>query len=277
MDVKVASKLGQAFSRSLDSLSLADGSMLLRMRRASFALFALVGAVGLGLIVFISQLGWPGVVSGPLPGSPTRSGTVDTAVALTESVTPTGGTSGPAAVGDGRPVRNSSEPGSDGPAKSGGQEGSRLGEAKQLAAAPNSQPGQGASQPGAQSPSTTAPEPAPTPPTASPNPTVVVESPSQSGAADQAKKAGSNPGATDASVAKAVSDSRGSGTKSQAQKSASDRGSSSGSSRASEAASAKAKRDEGSAKAPPVAAVPGQSAPPVQSPAAAKEAADAAR
>ena len=283
MGVKVVSKVGQAFSRSLGSLSLADGSMLLRMRRASFALFALVGVVGLGLIVFIAQLGWPGVVSGPLPGPPTRAGTVDNAVALSESATATGGVLGPAAVANGRPAQDLSQRGSRGSNDSAGQGSSRLGEAEKLAAAPGAQPGQGASQPAAQPPSSpTAPEPVPTTPTASAPPVVVVESPPPSSSADQAKKASSNPRATETSVAKAVSDSAGStnsGAKSQGQKSASDRGTSSGSSKASEAASAKAKRDESSAKAKasPVAATPGQSAPPAQSPAAAKEAADAAR
>ena len=70
MDVKVASKVGHALTRSLGGLSLADGSMLLRLRRASIALLGLVGAVGLGLVFFISQIGWPGVLSGPVAGNP---------------------------------------------------------------------------------------------------------------------------------------------------------------------------------------------------------------
>ncbi len=283
MDVKVVSKVGQAFSRSLGSLSLADGSMLLRMRRASFALFALVGAVGLGLIVFIAQLGWPGVVSGPLPGPPTRAGTVDTAVALAESPATAGGAIGPAAVDNGRPARDSSQRGSGGTNNPGGQGSSQLSRAEKLAAAPGAQPGQGSNQPAAQPPaSTPAAEPAPTTPTTSAPSTVVVESPPQSSSADQAKKASSNPRTSETAVAKAVSDSTGStnsGAKSQGQKSATDRGTSSGSSKAGEAASAKAKRDESGAKAkaPPVAAAPAPSAAPAQSPAAAKEAADAAR
>ncbi|HMC50148.1 MAG TPA: hypothetical protein VKH20_05845, partial [Solirubrobacterales bacterium] len=57
--------------------------MLLRLRRASIALLGLVGAVGLGLVIFISQIGWPGVFSGPLPGTPTRVGAVDDTIALT--------------------------------------------------------------------------------------------------------------------------------------------------------------------------------------------------
>src|SRR3954453_6946541 len=85
MDVKVASKIGHALTRSLGGLSLADGSMLLRLRRASIALLGLVGAVGLGLVFFISQIGWPGVLSGPLPGTPTRVGAVHDAIALTHS------------------------------------------------------------------------------------------------------------------------------------------------------------------------------------------------
>src|SRR6187399_278902 len=133
MVVKVASKIGQAFSRSLGSLSLADGSILLRMRRASIALLALVGAVGLGLIVFISQLGWPGVVSGPLPGPPTQAGTVHNAIALTEAARRSSGTVGPAATAAGRPVGGLAQRDSRG-SRAGGR--SHLGGGKKLAAAP---------------------------------------------------------------------------------------------------------------------------------------------
>ncbi len=275
MVVKVASKIGQAFSRSLASLSLADGSMLLRMRRASIALLALVGAVGLGLIVFISQLGWPGVVSGPLPGPPTQAGTVHNAIALSEAAR--GATAaGPAAVAAGRPARELSRRGAPGsPAGT----RSQLAEGKKLAAAPGAGPGQGVGQPVTQPPSQ-APG---SEPVAPPAPTTaVVASPPQSSSAGQPTKAAANK-TTEASVAKAVSDSNKSAataaTKSQGQKAASDKGSSSSST--SEAASAKAKRDESAAKAkaapsPPAAVTPEKSVPASTSPAAAKEAADAA-
>jgi competence protein ComEC len=253
--------------------------MLLRMRRASIALLALVGAVGLGLIVFISQLGWPGVVSGPLPGPPTEAGTVHNAIALSEAARG-GDAAGPAAIAAGRPAQRLSQRGSRG-SRAGGH--SQLGDGKKLAAAPGAQPGQGSDQPAAQPPSQPAtPAPVTSPPAPAPT-TAVVESPPQSSTADQAKKAAANAKATETSVAKAVSDASKSAaeiaSKARGQKSSSDKGTSS--SKASEAASAKAKRDESAAKAkanaPSTAAVtPEKSAPAGASPAAAKEAADAA-
>jgi hypothetical protein len=280
MVVKVVSKVGQAFSRSLGRLSLADGSMLLRMRRASIALLALVGAVGLGLIFFISQLGWPGVVSGPLPGPPTQAGTVHNAIALSDAARSSDAV-GPVAIAAGRPAQGLSQRGSPG-SRAGGR--SQLGDGKKLAAAPGAQPGQGVDQPATQPPSQPAAEPAPVPVTTPPAPaptTAVVESPPQPSAADQAKKADANSKATETSVAKAVSDSsKSTATKSQGQKSSNDKGTSS--SQASDAASAKAKRDESAAKAkakanaPSTAVTPEKSTPAGASPAAAKEAADAA-
>lgn len=85
MVVKVLSRVGQAFFHSLGGLSLAQDSMLLRLRRASLALLALIGAVGLGLVVFISQLGWPAVLSGPLPAGPAKIKVQD-GLALTQPV-----------------------------------------------------------------------------------------------------------------------------------------------------------------------------------------------
>jgi hypothetical protein len=60
--------------------------MLLRLRNVSIALVGAVAAVGLGLTLFISQLGFPAVFSGPIPGNPTaKVGTLHDAVALTHS------------------------------------------------------------------------------------------------------------------------------------------------------------------------------------------------
>src|SRR6476469_4531452 len=278
MVVKVASRVGQAFSRSLSSLSLADGSMLLRMRRASIALLALVGAVGLGLIVFIAQLGWPGVVSGPLPGPPTQAGTVHDAIALSQAA-PGTGVAGPAAVASGRPAKDLAQSGT----RAGGR--SQLGDGK-LAAAPGTEPGQGVDQPVAHAPSTPVAEPAPQPvtsPPASVPTTAAVESPTSSSSADQAKKATSAAKATETSVAKAVSHSSRSAaaTPTESQNSAKDNGSTSTSGKSSEAASAKAKRHESvakvKAKAPPPVVMPEKAPSTALNPAAAKEAADAAK
>jgi hypothetical protein len=271
MDVKVASKVGHALTRSLGGLSLANGSMLLRLRRASIALLGLVGAVGLGLVFFISQIGWPGVLSGPLPGAPSRVGTVHDAIAL-QHPGPAIATARPAVAGIGRGAGTAAHRGA-GPSR-----GSHLGNAKELAGATGVQPGHGTAQPGSSQPAT-APEPVapePAPPT---TPTVASSPPPS-----EPVKTSSGSKASEAAVAKAVSDSSKSAaataTKSQGQKAAKDQSSSSGSSKPSEASSAKAHRDEAvaktKAKAPPPVTAPEKSAP-APSPASAKEAADAAK
>jgi hypothetical protein len=276
MDVEVASKVGHALTRSLGGLSLAEGSMLLRLRRASIALLCLVGAVGLGLVFFISQIGWPGVLSGPLPGTPTRVGTVHDAIALTHPG-PAIATARPAAVGAAQGAGLATRRGVD------SSRGSRLGHSKQLGKDAGVHPGHGTGQPGSPQP---APESAPEPVTPSPAPSTtptVASSPTPS-TSEPAKTSPSSK-TSEAAVAKAVSDNSKSAattaTKSQGQKSAKDQGSSSGASKSSEASSAKAKRDESvaktKAKAPPAPVPAPEKSAPAPSPAAAKEAGDAAK
>lgn len=262
MVVKVLSRLGQAFSHSLDGLSLAQDSMLLRLRRASLALLALIGAVGLGLVIFISQLGWPAVLSGPLPIGPAKVGTVHDGVALTRKAprgAPVAGKqNGAVAAGEAegtsrRASRDSDESGE-----------SRLGGSRELANAPAAeQPGTGAVQP----PSSVSP---PAPPAAAPTPTVSVPAPASPTTA-------SVEGAPAAGAVKASNDSKKAaglaGAKSPGQQTAASKDPSSSSSKSSELAGVKAHRDESTA-AP---AAPASGAPPPSSPAAAKEAADAAR
>jgi len=86
--------------------------MLLRLRRISLGVLGLVGAFALALIVFISQLGWPGVLSGPLPSEPQRVGTVHDAVALTTSprVAPAFPPAGAGGVGTARPAPPATAP-----------------------------------------------------------------------------------------------------------------------------------------------------------------------
>jgi hypothetical protein len=269
MYVKVASKVGHALTRSLGGLSLAEGSMLLRLRRASIALLGLVGAVGLGLVFFISQIGWPGVLSGPLPGTPTRVGTVHDAIALTHSG-PAIATARPAVTGAGSAARR-------GVGSSGG---SQLGHSKQLGGSAGVRPGHGTGQPGSSQPAV---EPAPVAPAPVPPAAPTVESSPPSSTSEPVKTSSSTK-TSEAAVAKAVGDSSKSATatatKSQGQKSTKDQGASSGSTKSSEASSAKAHRDESvaktKAKAPPPVTAPEKSAP-APSPAAAKEAADAAK
>lgn len=245
--------------------------MLLRLRRASIALLGLVGAVGLGLVFFISQIGWPGVLSGPLPGTPTRVGTVHDAIALTDP--------GPA-IATARPASVSAGQGAGGAARrgSGLSDGSRLGHSKQPKGGAGVHPGHGVGQP-----DTSQPAPESEPVTAAPAPAAtpaVVSTPPPS--TSEPVKTSSSSKTSEAAVAKAVSDSSKSATatKSQGPKSAKDQGSSSGSSKSSEASTAKAKRDESvaktKAKAPPAAPSPEKSTP-APNPAAAKEAADAAK
>lgn len=77
----VLSSTRKLLSRSILGSSLAGDGLLVRLRSTSIGLLGLVAAVGLGLIAFISQLGWPGVFSQPIPGS--RAGSVHDAIALT--------------------------------------------------------------------------------------------------------------------------------------------------------------------------------------------------
>jgi hypothetical protein len=66
----VASRLRQALSDTVLGAGLAGDGLLVRLRRATIALLATVAAVGLGLIAFVSQVGWPTVLSGPIPAGP---------------------------------------------------------------------------------------------------------------------------------------------------------------------------------------------------------------
>lgn len=245
--------------------------MLLRLRRASIALLGLVGAVGLGLVFFISQIGWPGVLSGPLPGAPTRVGTVHDAIALTNSG-PRIATARPATTSAGQGVGGAAHRGSG---SSGG--GFQVGHSKQPKGA-GVRPSHGIDQPG---PSHPTPAPEPVTPAPASVPTVASSPP-----ASTSEPVNTSPSSKtgEAAVAKAISDNSKSSTavatKSQGQKSAKDQGVSSGSTKSSEASSAKAKRDESVAKAktkaPPPAPAPEKGAP-TPSPASAKEAADAAK
>jgi hypothetical protein len=83
MVLVVLSSARKLLSRSVVGSSLAGDGLLVRLRSTSIALLGVVAAVGLGLIAFISQLGWPGTFNAPIPGSPAEAGTVHDAIALT--------------------------------------------------------------------------------------------------------------------------------------------------------------------------------------------------
>jgi hypothetical protein len=254
MVVKVLSRIGQALMHPFDGLSLAEGSMLLRLRRASIALLCLVGAVGLSLVIFISQLGWPDVLSGPLPGGPAKVGKVHDGVALQSPARPTdrgarplgGVAAAKLAKGDKR--RASETPNA-----------SNIGRSRGLTSTPTPTPSPAGSAPSPAIPTPVPSEPTPvvSPPASSSPTTAAVESEPPSGAA----KASS-----DSSRAAGLA-----AAKSKGQQSAN--GKDPSTSRTSEQASAKARGDESAAVAP----VPSSSAPAATSPAAAKEAADAAK
>lgn len=70
MAVQVDFKLRQRLSGSIPGPSLMGDGFLIRLRSTSIALLAAVVAIGLGLVAFISQMGWPTVFSGPIPAGP---------------------------------------------------------------------------------------------------------------------------------------------------------------------------------------------------------------
>jgi hypothetical protein len=80
----VISKTRQILLRKVFGSSLAGDGMLVRLRSTSIALLGVVTAIGLGLVAFISQLGWPGIVNSPIPSGPAEAGAVHNAVALTQ-------------------------------------------------------------------------------------------------------------------------------------------------------------------------------------------------
>jgi hypothetical protein len=185
MVVLVASRIRQALARSTFYSSVAGDSMLARLRSTTIALLGVVTAVGLGLVAFISQLGFPGVFDEPIPDGPGGSAAVHGAIALT----PTVGTGQPAPGGHlaSARVRSSSPPSLH---TSGSAAGPDLGGSNQVGhVSPTGQPPAGHAQP----PSTTAPpepagEQAPTPespasPTASPK----SEPPAQPGESSSTK------------------------------------------------------------------------------------------
>jgi hypothetical protein len=80
----VLSRARHVLSHSVLGSSLAGDGLLVRLRSTSIGLLGVVTAVGLGLIAFIAQLGWPGAFNAPIPGSPREAGTVHDAIALTQ-------------------------------------------------------------------------------------------------------------------------------------------------------------------------------------------------
>lgn len=65
---------------SPQSRSVGDG--LSRIRNTSIALLGVVAAIGLGLIAFMSQQGWPGAFSSPIPPGPEQGVVQNDTIAL---------------------------------------------------------------------------------------------------------------------------------------------------------------------------------------------------
>ncbi len=105
MGVKVLSKVRQALSQHVSGSSLAGDGLLVRIRSTSIAMLAGVTAIGLGLVVFISQQGWPEVFSGPIPANPRAAVVHNDTIALSPAG---GGSAGAPAHNGGTPSRPSS-------------------------------------------------------------------------------------------------------------------------------------------------------------------------
>jgi hypothetical protein len=244
--------------------SLAGDGMLLRLRNASIALVATVAAVGLGLTLFISQLGFPAVFSGPIPDNPAKAGNVGNAVALTH---------GPDLVHPSPVPGSRSRTTASGHPRHAGRSGSGGGRggSDQIAVSPGAQRSPAEQSPAAPVPAPATPtvEPSPSAPSPAPTPAVVETQP-KGGQPTGASGGGSQPNA--ASTAKATNDGSG---KAKAPLTSKSDGQVASAAKPT-APSEKAGKDQSAAASPaPVAPAPAPSG--SSSPAAAKEAADSGK
>jgi hypothetical protein len=69
----VISRLGQNLPRFLTAPSLAGESLLDRLRNSTIALLGVVAAVGLGIVAFAANQGWPEFLNSPFPTLPKQS------------------------------------------------------------------------------------------------------------------------------------------------------------------------------------------------------------
>lgn len=260
--------------------SLAGDGMLLRLRNASIALVATVAAVGLALTLFISQLGFPTVVSGPIPDGPAQSASVHKAVALSQG--PTAGPSSPALSTRTHATapKRSRHAGQAGGGNSGGVGGS--GPRRVAAVSPGAQSG-----PTGRQHAASAPVPTPAPPPAAPSPSapspapVVAESPSKSGSNAQSQGGSdAKPAVSGPATAKLTSDGKSKPRQSSKGPAVSKSdGNTASAGKQNDSAAEKARHDQGAAAPVPAAPAPSAAkpAPEAASPAAAKEAADSGR
>jgi hypothetical protein len=73
MVVPVTHNRGERRLPSALKLSVFGDGLLERARSTSFALLGVVAAIGLGMVAFVLNQGWPVTVGGPLPGAPAQS------------------------------------------------------------------------------------------------------------------------------------------------------------------------------------------------------------
>jgi hypothetical protein len=151
--------------------------MLARLRSTTIALLGVVTAVGLALIAFIAQLGFPGAFNGSIPDGPGGSGAVHGAIALAQGVE----------VGrqerQFRGHRVNAQIRSSSPVRSGVPAGTDLGSSKQVGQEPSGNPPSASPHP----PSIPTSEPPGEPEPASPAPTEITGAPETNSPASSKK------------------------------------------------------------------------------------------
>ena len=73
MTVKVLPGLRRKPPRFIAQLNVAGDGLLDRARSISFVLLGSAAAIGLGLVALVSQVGWPNLLDGPIPGFPSST------------------------------------------------------------------------------------------------------------------------------------------------------------------------------------------------------------
>jgi hypothetical protein len=164
MVVQVLSKARHTLSQVVLGSSLAGDGLLVRVRSTSIGLLGLITAIGLGLIAYVSNQGWPDVFSGPLPQGPVPT-LVHNDTIVGPSLSP--GVAGGHGLGPSRRGAVSSQP----PAGTPRGGNSQLGGSHQVTGQGKGQPPPAGQAPPAAQPSPTEPsQPADTAPAPSPTP-----------------------------------------------------------------------------------------------------------
>ena len=165
MTVKVLPGLRRKPPRFIAELNVAGDGLLDRARSISFVLLGSAAAIGLGLVALVSQVGWPNLLDGPIPGFP-----IEHIAARNRAVSPAPASSVASAVHRRSPSLKATPAGAGGALATGprssGLGASRLSGSKQvLAPVPTSPPRNGVapSRNGSSSAPSKPPPAAPTP------------------------------------------------------------------------------------------------------------------